>query len=54
MTVVTMISVFIGVLAVAGVLFVISDVRAYNQRKADVASRSRQGSRSTTQEAEMA
>lgn len=50
-----MISVFIGVLVVAGVLFVISDVRAYNQRKAEISARNRrERSHSITRETEVA
>lgn len=54
MSVVTIISVFIGVLVLAGILFVISEVRADNQRKVDVQARNRRMTRSVTHETEVA
>ncbi|MCI4669707.1 MAG: hypothetical protein MRZ79_16350 [Bacteroidia bacterium] len=54
MSIITIISIAVGVLAVAGVLFVISDVRSHNQRKAEVTSRNRSMSHSLNQETEVA
>ncbi len=54
LSVAAIISISVGVLAILGVLFVISDVRSYNRRKEEVADRNRRRSTKREREAEMA